>query len=85
LNDYYVSVADNINNSNSINNTNDDLNKINPLNYLYSMFKQPFTDIKIKNTTTYEIENIIKELKSKKSCGHDEMTKILKICSLFTV
>jgi uncharacterized protein (DUF2225 family) len=56
-------VSDNITNTNPINNTIDDLNKINPLNYLYSAFKQSFTNITIKNTTTYEIKKIIKELK----------------------
>jgi hypothetical protein len=34
----------------------------------------------MKNTTTDEIEKIIKELKSKMSYGYDEiMTKVLKI------
>jgi uncharacterized phage-associated protein len=56
FNNYYVSVANNItNNNNPINNIIGDLNKINPLNYLYSAFKQSFTNIKIKNTTTDEI------------------------------
>jgi hypothetical protein len=78
-NNYYVSVADNITNNNPINNTIGDLNKINLLNYLYSVFKQSFTNIKIKNTTTHEIEKNIKESKSKKSCGYDEITtKILR-------
>jgi uncharacterized protein (DUF2225 family) len=53
---YYVSVADNITNNNPINNTIGDLNKITPLNCLYSVFKQSFTNIKIKNTTMDEIE-----------------------------
>ena len=36
--------------------------------------------------STSEIEKIIKELKSKKSCGYDEITtKILKISSPFIV
>ena len=39
FNNYYVSVANNIINSNSINNISDDRNKINPLNYLYYAFK----------------------------------------------
>jgi len=51
LNNCCVSVADFIKN-NPINSTNGDLNKINPLNYLYSAFKQSFTNINIKNTTT---------------------------------
>jgi hypothetical protein len=71
FNNYYVSVTDNITNHNPTNNTIGDLNKTNPLNYLYSAFKQPFTNIKMKNTTIDEIQKIIKELKSKKSCGYD--------------
>ena len=43
-------------------------------------------EFELKNTTTGEIEKIIKELKSKKSCGYDEITtKILKISSPFIV
>jgi hypothetical protein len=64
FNNCYVSVADNITNNNLTNNTNGDLIKINLLNYLYNAFKQSFTNIKIKNTTTHEIGKIIKELKS---------------------
>ena len=42
--------------------------------------------MKLKNTTTGEIEKIIKELKSKRSCGYDEITtEILKISSVFIV
>ena len=61
FNNYYVSVADNIsNNKNAINTTVDDLNKLDPLNYLHSAFPQPFATIKLKHTTTGEIEEIIK-------------------------
>jgi len=78
MNNYYVSLADNITNNNPINNNNGDLNKINPLNYLYSVFKQSFTSTKMKNTTTYR-KKIIEKLKSKKSCRFDEiMTKNFK-------
>jgi len=67
-------------------NQNYDLNKINLLNYIYSAFKQSFTNVAIKNTTTNEIGKIIKELKSKKSCGCDEITtKILKVSNPFIV
>jgi len=48
------------------------INKNNPLNYLYSAFQQSITNIKLKNTTTGEIETIIKELKIK---GHVDMMK----------
>ena len=82
FNNYYVPVADNITNNNPVNNTVDDLNKNDLLNYLYSAFQQSFTNIKLKNTTTGEIEKIIKELRSKASCGYDEITtNILKISS----
>ena len=53
FNHYYVSVANNTDNNKS---TTDNSNKINRLNYLYSAFKQSFTNIIVKNTTTYEIE-----------------------------
>jgi len=83
FNHYYVCVAGNINNNKS---TTDNSNKINPLNYLCSAFKQYFTNITVKNTTMYEIEKIIKGLKSKKSCGYDELSaRILKISSPFIV
>jgi len=45
-----------------------------PLSYLYSAFQQPFTNIKLKNATTGEIEKIITQLKNKNSCGYDEMS-----------
>ena len=62
FNHYYVSVADNINNNKS---TTDNSNKIDLLNYLYSTFKQSFTNITVKNTTMYEIEKITEELNVK--------------------
>jgi len=74
FNHYYVSVINIINNNKS---TTDNTNKIYSLNYLYSAFKQNFTNITVKNTTIFEIEIIIKELKSEKSCGYDEITVII--------
>jgi uncharacterized UPF0160 family protein len=53
FNNYYVTVADNITNGIFPKNNVHDLTKINPLNYLYSAFKQPFTNIAQKNVTTY--------------------------------
>jgi hypothetical protein len=58
FNTYYISVADNITNNNQAKDTVDDLNKKDPLHYLYSAFQQSFTSIKLKNTTTGEIEKI---------------------------
>jgi len=58
--------SDNITNNNPINNTDGDLNKINPFNNIYSAFKQSFTNIKIKNTTTDEIEKNDQRIKKQK-------------------
>ena len=85
FNNYYVSMADNIT-DNPINDNNGDLNRINPLNCLYSVFKQSFTNIKMTNTITYEMKKITEVLKSKQSCRYDKITtKILKISSPFIV
>ena len=67
FNTYYISVADNITNSNQANNITDDLQKKDPLNYLHSTFQRPPTNIKLKNTTTGEVGKIIKQLKNKNS------------------
>ena len=56
FNNYYVSVANKLLIIILQNNTIGDLNKNDPLNYLYSAFQQSFTNIKLKNTTTGEIE-----------------------------
>jgi hypothetical protein len=74
FNTYYISAADNITNNNQANNTIDGLQKEDPLSYLYCAFQQSFTNIKLKNTTTGEIEKIIIQLKNKNSCGYDEVT-----------
>jgi len=86
FNTYYISAADNITNNNQANYTIDGLHKEGPLSYLYSAFQQPFTNIKLKNTTTGEIEKIIIQLKNKNSCGYNKVTtKILKTVSPFIV
>jgi hypothetical protein len=56
------------------------------MSYLYQAFGQPFSKMKLKYTTTYEIEKIIKSLKNKNSYGHDEIsTKILKISAPYVL
>jgi hypothetical protein len=51
----------------------------NPINYLHNVYTRPFTKIKLKHTTTGEIEEIIRNLKVKNSYGYDEIsTKIIK-------
>ena len=57
---------------------------MNPLDYLSNVFKQPFPNIQFKNTSTKEIEKIIKSLTTKNSCGYDEISnKILKMSMPF--
>jgi hypothetical protein len=49
------------------------------LTYLFQNFKYPFPNIQWHYTSTYEIQNIIKSLKTKNSYGFDEISvKILK-------
>jgi hypothetical protein len=62
FNKYIASIAANINNNNYANNININSSKKSPLSYLYSAFKQPFINIKLKHTITNEIGKIIKEL-----------------------
>ena len=59
FNTYCISVVDSIANSKQAHNTSDDSYKKYPLNCLYSTLQQSFTNIKLKNTTTGEIEKII--------------------------
>ena len=52
----------------------------NPHYYLSNQFHKPFPSIKFKNTSTKEIEKIIKGLQIKESFGYGEISiKILKI------
>ena len=53
--------------------------------FMEQAFKKPYPCMECKcTTTTTKIEQIIKSLKAKKSCGYDEIsTKILKICGPF--
>jgi hypothetical protein len=61
-------------------------NIINPIDYLYNLYSKPFTNLKWQYASTYEIEKIIKAIKSKNSCGYDEMSScILKVSTLFII
>jgi len=68
---YSLTVAENI----IIENRHED-----PLECLHNAFKQLFPNIKLKYTTTNEIEEIIKSLKMKNSHGYSGISaKILKL------
>jgi hypothetical protein len=50
------------------------------LNYVKQVFTRPYARINLKPTTTKEITDIVKSLKSKNSIGYDEISiKVLKI------
>jgi len=58
---------------------------VDPSNYLINKFNSIFSRINWKHATTYEINKIIKSLKTKYSEGYDEIfIKILKLSPLLT-
>jgi hypothetical protein len=96
FNEYFLSVAERTllqdNNTNSNNNAgisdikskHSDNSNSNQAYSLANAFNNPFPNIQLKFSTTKEIENIIKSLKSKNTCGYDEIsTKLLKISSAY--
>jgi len=50
------------------------INYINPITYLQQNLSQLSSSIKLKNTTTHEIDKIIHSLKCKASYGYDEIS-----------
>jgi len=82
FNTYFTSLAENLltKNFSEMDTTNND----DPMTYLRQNIKQCHSQIKLKNTTTYEINKIIYSLKNKTSHGYDEITdKILKASAPF--
>ena len=73
LNKSFLSVTNNININNYMKQVHLVSNNNSPLHYLHHAFKQPFSNIELKHTTTKETEVVIKSLK----------TKILKISTQF--
>ena len=85
FNRYFISVADSII-SRIKSGNNDHENNTNSIKYLFNSFKHPFPNIPWFYTLTGKIENIIESLKTKNSCGHDEIPiKILKISAPFII
>jgi hypothetical protein len=81
MNQYFLSIGNNIVNGMSNINYNITINC--PLDYLLHTFVKPFPVVKYNNIMTHEIEKIIKSLKLSNSCSYDEISvKILKLsCS----
>jgi hypothetical protein len=83
FNNYFATIADNITAMKKQNLTS---NINNPINYLYKFYSKPFCNIKWHYASTHEITKIIKSLKTKDSCGYDEITsKIIKISEPFII
>jgi len=83
VNNYFLSIADSI---------NTDINKhihsdrFNPINYLSNSFRRTISNISRQYASTYEIEKIIKALKTKTSCGYDEISNwITKLSAPFII
>jgi hypothetical protein len=83
FNNYFLSIADSIN---SDNNKHINTSMTNPINYLANSFRRPFAKISWQYAATYEIEKIVKSLKTENTCGYDEIsTRIIKLTALFII
>jgi hypothetical protein len=71
-NTYFSSVAENLLIRNFLG--KNIINNKDAISYLHQNFRQSFSTMKLINTTTYEIENIIHSLKCKNSYGYDEIS-----------
>jgi hypothetical protein len=79
FNTYFSTITDKISTKNSKNFLPTPVND-SPLNYLKQVFTRPFPSINMAPTSTREITEIVKSLKSKNSYGYDEIPiKILKL------
>jgi hypothetical protein len=83
FNSYFLSIAESLN---SGNNKHTNIKESNPINYLINSFHRPFPKMSWHYTSTYEIEKIIKSLKSKNTGGYDEIsTRILKLSAPYII
>jgi hypothetical protein len=58
----------------------------NPINYLANSFRRLFAKISWQYASTYEIEKIIKSIKTKNTCGYDEISsRIIKLTAPFII
>jgi hypothetical protein len=62
------------------------INNKDSIPYLRQNFRQPFSTVQLRNTTTYETEKIINSLKCKNSYGYDEISsRILKVSTPYVL
>jgi hypothetical protein len=83
FNNYLLLVADFIN---ADRNKDENSSRINPINYLLTYHNKPIPRINWHHATTYEIDKIIKSLKSKNTSGYDEISnRIIRLSSSFII
>jgi len=83
FNNYFIPTADTVN---SDNNKHINTSMNNPINYLTNNFRRPFPKISWQYAFTHEIEKIIKSLRTKNTCGYDEISNhIIKLTAPFTI
>jgi len=84
FNNYFLSIANKIICATRQKNSKDSKTYESPPHYLTNLFHKPFPNIQFNNTSTNEINKIIKSLHLKKSSGYEEIsTKIMKISAPF--
>jgi hypothetical protein len=69
FNTYFLTIADELI-ANSASDNNGTLKNNNLLNYLFQIFKHPFTNVKFTNTFTEEIEKNYQIFETQKLCLH---------------
>jgi len=83
FNNYFLSISDAVN---SNNNKHINTSMTNPINYLTNNLKRPFAKISWQYASTYEVEKIIKSLRTKNTCGYDEISnRIIKLTAPFII
>jgi len=83
FNNYFLTIADSIN---ANKNKEENSSMINPINYLFKYHNKPFPRINWQYVSTYEINKIIKSLKSKNTSGYDKISnRIIKLSSPFII
>jgi len=83
FNSYFLSIAESLKPGN---NEHTNIKETNPISYLINSFHRLFPKMSWQYASTHEIEKIIKSLKSKSTCGYDEIsTRILKLSSPYII
>ena len=58
----------------------------NPINYLTNNFRRPLPKVSWQFASTYDIEKIVKSLRTKNTCGYDEVcNRIIKLTAPFII